>query len=246
MSTASSPLHNIDLRSGIDIAIPLMFDGAQPVYFGAERAASSVYRAGGFVGSTRLGASCNVSTLSLTPHCNGTHTECAGHITTEAIYISQVPVVQYSRALLLTVDGTEPIRSSTLTSALDSEELINTLVLRTSPNRENKIVRNYDRTPATWLTPDAIHTIVDRGVDHLVVDLPSIDPADSSDLPAHHAFWGVHLGVVGDDGARARTITELVYVPDSVEDGIYAFCNSWPLMETDAAPSRPILYRYKA
>ena len=38
------------------------------------------------------------------------------------------------------------------------------------------------------------------------------------------------------------TITEMVYVEDSVADGLYCLNLQVPAFELDAAPSRPILY----
>ena len=42
---------------------------------------------GQFIGDTRMGGPCNFETYSITPHCNGTHTECVGHITNERVSI---------------------------------------------------------------------------------------------------------------------------------------------------------------
>ncbi len=47
-------------------------------------------QAGEFLGDTRSGGSCNAEVLTLTPHCNGTHTECIGHITDERITLAEV------------------------------------------------------------------------------------------------------------------------------------------------------------
>ncbi|NND71732.1 MAG: hypothetical protein HKN43_09140 [Rhodothermales bacterium] len=246
MSTKRDGIDSIDLQSGIDIAIPLEFGGAQPAFFGANPAIQSNYQTGNFTGSTQLGASCNVAVVTVTPHCNGTHTECAGHITLDPIYVSEIPAIVFSPALLVTVNGDSPIEASHLESFLDRyNDVIETLVIRTTPNENSKRHRNYDREPATWFHPDAISLIVAQGLRHLVVDLPSIDPADSTDLPAHHEFWSVRDGSVVNEAGRSRTITEMVFVPDSILDGRYAFCNSWPLLETDASPSRPVLFRYR-
>ena len=72
---------------GHDISIPLAFDAAQPSFFGAPPAAADVVTAGSFVGDVRRGGSCNCSSHTLTPHCNGTHTECIGHVTAERLSV---------------------------------------------------------------------------------------------------------------------------------------------------------------
>jgi hypothetical protein len=81
----------------------------------------------------------------------------------------------------------------------------------------------------------------DRGIKHLLIDLPSVDREnDGGALAFHHQFWGVP-----DKLNFERTITELIYVPDSVEDGTYLLELQTAPFENDASPSRPILYQIK-
>ena len=79
--------YTVDFSNGIDISIPLYFNGEQPNTYGVEKATSRPYQDGQFIGDTRKGGPCNFETYSFTPHCNGTHTECIGHITDERIDI---------------------------------------------------------------------------------------------------------------------------------------------------------------
>ena len=69
-----------DFTKGKDISIPLIFNGPQPNTYNVNRATSKAYSDDQFIGDTRKGGPCNFETYSLTPHCNGTHTECIGHI----------------------------------------------------------------------------------------------------------------------------------------------------------------------
>jgi hypothetical protein len=39
------------------------------------------------------------------------------------------------------------------------------------------------------------------------------------------------------------TITELIYVPEHISDGLYALNLQCPNLQTDAVPSRPVIYR---
>src|SRR5207302_287833 len=75
----------IDLSHPVSVAVALDFRGSQPRHFGAPRASSRPFEAPGFLGSVERGASCNCETLTLIPHCNGTHTECVGHLTREPL-----------------------------------------------------------------------------------------------------------------------------------------------------------------
>ena len=74
-----------DLADPLPIAVPLDFDGPQPGFHGAPAAASRPLRGGNFIGDTREGGSCNCDQVTLVPHCNGTHTECVGHLTDDSL-----------------------------------------------------------------------------------------------------------------------------------------------------------------
>ena len=77
----------VDFSKGLDISIPLYFNGDQPNTYNVDKAISKPYKDGNFIGDTRLGGPCNFETYTFTPHCNGTHTECIGHITKDRISI---------------------------------------------------------------------------------------------------------------------------------------------------------------
>ena len=79
----------------------------------------------------------------------------------------------------------------------------------------------------------------ESGIKHILIDLPSVDKEkDNGALLAHKAFWDFN----GDQRLDA-TITEFIYVPDTVEDGLYMIDLQVAPLENDAAPSRPILYK---
>ena len=92
---------------------------------------------------------------------------------------------------------------------------------------------------------DHFESARERGIEHLVCDLPSVDRAqDGGRLLAHRAFWGVPDGAT-EAAAAARprcTITELAYVPDEAPDGLYLLDLQVAAFMLDAAPSRPLLY----
>lgn len=88
---------------GHDLSIALAFNEAQPSFFGARAAAGNALVAGSFVGDVRQGGSCNCATYTLTPHCNGTHTECVGHVTREPVSVRDAALEHLSPALLISV-----------------------------------------------------------------------------------------------------------------------------------------------
>jgi len=56
-------------------------------------------------------------------------------------------------------------------------------------------------------------------------------------LAFHHSFWEVP-----ENPNFIRTITELIYVDNSIEDGTYVLSLQVAAFANDAAPSRPVLY----
>ena len=103
---------------------------------------------------------------------------------------------------------------------------------------KDKATRSWSNTNPPYFTVDFMDALVRQGVEHLLVDLPSVDrEVDGGRLEAHHAFWGL------PDNPRPHcTITELVYVPEDVSDGLYLLHLGVAPMDNDAAISRPVLY----
>jgi hypothetical protein len=76
-------------------------------------------------------------------------------------------------------------------------------------------------------------------VQHLLIDLPSVDrESDGGALAFHHAFWNVP-----QNPDFNRTITELIFVDSAIEDGNYILELQVAPFENDASPSRPVLYK---
>lgn len=263
----------IDTGQPIDISIPLRFNGPQPNAFGASRAVSHPCQAGDLVGDTRHGGSCNFEQYTFIPHCNGTHTECVGHVTHQRISISEclqdviVPTILVSIDVVETDivsetyvvpsgDGDRVISRASLEDAVTPQAASagrdaggpTALIVRTLPNHDSKLTRAYGGEPLPpYFTTEAMQFIVDRGFSHLLVDTPSIDRMnDEGKLSNHRIFWNVDQGSFETkQGTRAgSTITELIYVPNDVHDGEYALNLQIAPFAADASPSRPLLFRY--
>ena len=265
--TAGGRRWRADLTAPADLAIVLEFDGAQPSFFVATPASSEPLRIGGFTGSVANGASCNCAVHSLAPHCHGTHTECIGHVTRSPVTVASLTPVAPCVALVVSVRP-EPlgaaaaglpgchaaaddlvIRRAALTVAASAwlAAPFTAVVIRTLPNGTDKRHRAYSGSPspAPYFLPEAMQWLVERRIDSLVVDLPSLDRADDGGrLAAHREYWGLPPG--SDDAAQASRgqalVTELAYVPDAVADGLYLLDLQVPAFGADAAPSRPVLY----
>lgn len=243
-----------DADSPIDISIPLMFGGEQPNAFFLPRAETVIAEGGEFIGDTRRGGSCNCETVTLNPHGNGTHTECVGHLSTNRVAVGRALRESFVPAALITV---EPEPDGSGGSRVTSEGLINSklirrggqnsklggLIVRTLPNDERKRRMEWSGHNPPYLSADAARYIRSIGVRHLLVDLPSLDREDDPLLTAHRIFWDLpERGPAEGNPDDGRTITEMIYVPDAVPDGIYLLNLQVPPFLLDAAPSRPLLY----
>jgi len=257
-----------------DISIPLKFNGEQPNAYGVAAASSTPCDAGELVGDTRLGGSCNFESYTFIPHCNGTHTECVGHITDERISIRDCLQDIFIDAVLISIEPTEAsktdesyadngegndllITKKILLEALEtagndtqlSELRIShskALVIRTLPNDVSKLTQKYGDNIPPYFTTEAMRFIVESGVKHLLVDLPSIDRIyDEGKLANHRIFWNIEPESRATNTATRlyATITELIYVPDNIPDGDYTLNLQIAPFQTDAAPSRPILLK---
>jgi len=257
--------YGVDLSQPIDLAVELDFAGAQPRYFGAPRASSRPFETPGFgfKGAVARGASCNCEVITLIPHCNGTHTECVGHLTRERLDAWRVTPAGPLPALLLSVAPESAADESTEPTPQAGDRLITrralerswpagtpvaprALIIRTLPNTPDKRTRDYTGQTPPYLSQQAAQLLVSRGIVHLIIDLPSIDRAhDEGRLTTHRIFFGLPRGSVELAAAvrAAATITELAFVPDDVPDGIYLIELRVPALSGDALPCRPLLYR---
>ncbi len=101
---ANNRRYEINLEKPLDISIPLRFDGDQPNVYAVERATATACEAGDLIGDTRRGGSCNFEQIKFIPHCNGTHTECVGHITDERISVRDCLRDAFVLASLISVE----------------------------------------------------------------------------------------------------------------------------------------------
>lgn len=257
--------YRIELEKAACLAIPLNFNGPQPNFFGAREAAATPLAASGFIGDTQQCGSCNVAEIRLVPHCNGTHTESVGHIVDEPVPITQVLRETLFPAQLVTVtpcpgaqtpDSYRPTKQTddlliTRTS-LERElryipsERLRALVIRTLPNDDSKKNRHYGglKSPP-FFSMEAMDYLIGRGVQHLLVDLPSLDGMhDGGKLTAHHLFWNLPEASrkLTAETHTCKTVTEMIFVPNEVDDGLHLLDLQIPAFIGDAAPCRPIIY----
>ncbi|MCH2192890.1 cyclase family protein [Kordia sp.] len=235
--------HQIDLSKPLDISIPLRAskDNVNAWYLGAPKI--EPVRLDNWVGSVKEGGNVNFNNIYFNPHSHGTHTECVGHITQEVYSVNQNLTQFFFYAELITVvpekKGDDFVISKKQLQMNIGNKKREAIVLRTLPNFDEKKQRQYSNTNPPYLEEAAAIYLREKGIKHLLLDLPSVDKEkDGGELLAHNAFWNTSGNIRMD-----ATITEFIYVANTIEDGAYYINIQIAPFENDATPSKPILYK---
>lgn len=236
--------YSADLSAPVSIAIPLAAAAAQVSAWHCPPPRIEPVVMGDWVGEVSKGAPVNFRNIFFNPHGNGTHTECVGHISREWISVNQCLKKFHFLALLVSVEperiGEDSvIMPGQLEVLLSCKEQPEALVIRTLPQTKNKLQRQYTGSNPPYLHHTCAALLHKAGIAHLLIDLPSVDrEEDEGKLLMHHAFWKDN-----NSENNSRTITELVYVEEETEDGLYLLNMMIAPFENDATPSKPVLYR---
>lgn len=240
----------VDFSKPIDISITLTNTDENPIAWYIEKPVIEPVRFGHWVGKVSEGSSStNFNNIFFNPHGHGTHTECLGHITKEFYSINRHLKTFFFTAELVSVEpelhGEDLIITKNQIEKALEGKFPEAIVIRTLPNPEEKLSRKYSDTNPPYLDEKAAVFIRERGIKHLLIDLPSVDKErDQGKLLAHKAFWNVkNTHDLNDDARFDATITELIFVPDHVEDGSYLLNLQIASFENDASPSKPVLYK---
>ncbi|MEE3999788.1 cyclase family protein [Tenacibaculum sp. FZY0031] len=198
---------------------------------------------GNWIGSVQKGADVNFNNIQFNPHSHITHTECVGHITEEVYSVNKELSKFFFLAEVVTI-APEQLKNKDF--VISKKQLQNVLgnkkrdaiVIRTLPNLSDKKSMRYSNTNPTYLLEEAAVYLKEKGIEHLLIDLPSVDKEkDEGKLLAHNAFWNTQ----GEIRMKA-TITEFIYVSNKIKDGTYFLNLMVAPFENDATPSKPTLY----
>ena len=244
---------NIDLSKPIDISIPLIGNVNDVNAWYVNPMKIEPVRTEQFVGSVEEGGNVNFRNIFFNPHGNGTHTECVGHIAEKVYSINDTLKTFFFLAELVSIapesyGGKETEWKKKGDLIITKEQLEKALagnpeaiLIRTLPNESSKLSYQYSNTNWPYLEEEAAQFIAEKGIKHLLIDLPSVDREnDGGKMLAHRAFWNYPENTRFD-----ATITELIYVPDNILDGEYLLNIQIASFENDASPSKPILYKIK-
>jgi len=235
----------IDTSEPLDLAIPLVNSEENPTAWYVEAPVFEPVRTKNYTGSIQEGGSVNFRNILFNPHGHGTHTECLGHITKQVHSVNQVLTTFFFNAELISVLPRRVVQKNgdiDFVISADQIDLSNfkgeALVIRTLPNDASKMSRKYSSNNPPYLDVACVKKFIKAGVEHLLIDLPSVDrESDEGKLVFHHAFWEVPK-----NPNFKRTITELIYVDNTIVDGHYVLNLQMAAFNNDAAPSRPVLY----
>lgn len=239
--------YSADLAAPLDLSIPLRAGLENPNCFWAPPVEIWPVVAGDFIGDTTKGGAVNFKNITLNPHGNGTHTECVGHISTEKFTINDCLRRFHFLAKLVTLYPTRLDNGDRIILKNQVEEVMKlgeaeALILRTMPNDDDKLNRNYSSTNPPYLHHEAVDYLVECGIEHLLLDLPSVDrEEDGGKLFSHRAFWC--YGYVADQIRKNCTITEMIFVDNHIQDGLYLLNLQIASLELDASPSKPVVYK---
>ena len=233
----------IDLSKPLDISIPLTgkATNVNAWYLGPPKIEPEIIDGENI--SVANGAVVNFNTITFNPHAHGTHTETVGHITEKVYSINKHLKQFFFLAEVITVApeklGEDYVISKKQLQFAIGNKKRKAIVIRTMPNTRDKLSRQYSNTNPTYLQEDAAEYLKTKGVDHLLIDLPSVDKEnDRGELLAHNTFWNTSGKLRLD-----ATITEFIYVSNKIEDGCYMLNLQIAPFENDASPSKPILYK---
>ncbi len=267
----------VDMSQGHDISRPIRFLSSPESDPGfVPKASRKPFSSGDFVGAVERGGPCNVDHLDWIPHCHGTHTETVAHILKypwKVLAENQehaVPVVSdicpktFFKTALVTIEPVKAADSNDtyrpnfgetdrIITATGVEEAlakvdcgpVDALIIRTDEK-----MYDFNSGPETpFISIEAMQAIVKSGVDHLLLDLPSVDRLDDDGhLTSHHIFWNVPEleSVATTESWIQKTITEMVVVKKSIEDGLYLLNLQCAPFVSDASPSRAVIYPAKS
>ena len=240
----------VNLNNPIDLSLTSKVKNSFKAWYVNEIKINSI-KNDDFIGSVKDGGAVNFREILINPHGNMTHTESVGHISQKEINVNKLLQTHHFIAQLITIKP-QKISINNKKGKKEVDEIISlnqiknkilpniqALIIRSQKNYDELTNKNYSHTNWPFLAESSAAYIRNKGVQHLLIDQPSIDKEfDEGKLLAHRAFWNYPNEI-----DLKKTITELIGIPDHIKDGRYLLNLSLANIENDAVPSRPIIYK---
>lgn len=168
--------------------------------------------------------SVNVGKLTMSTH-TGTHVDAPFHFEKNGMTMEQAPLDVYvGPARVIDMSGVPVITKDELLKH-DLSGVVRLLIKTNSWSDTTQFPSTI-----TYIAPDAAAYFGELGVRLVGLDVPSVDPVDSKELPAHHALAASHVYIL--EGAVLADVPvgdyELIALPLKITGG-------------DASPVRAIL-----
>jgi arylformamidase len=237
----NNELYFVDLNRPHDISIPLLSGNNNPSAWHAPTVSFTPVISGDFIGDIEKGSPVNFFNVTLNPHGNGTHTESMKHISSKGQTINQSLRQFHFIAQLISIAPEQTGNDLVITKRILPHISINAkaLIIRTLPNTNEKLTKSYSGKNPPYISVGAMQEIVRAGIEHLLIDLPSVDKEKDDGLVASHkVFWDIN-----NVPRKQATITEMVFINNDIQDGLYLLNIQVPSFELDAAPSKPVIYK---
>jgi len=237
---------SVHLNQPIDISLKLSAKESNPTAWYLDAPKIEPVTDGDWIAKVSQGASVNFNNIAFNPHAHGTHTECVGHISKEFHSINDCLQQFFFSAKVISLmpeaRGEDLVFTKKQIEKHFRKEEAQAIIIRSLPNSEKKRSKHYSHTNWPYLLEETALYLKACGVEHLLIDLPSVDKEkDGGKLLAHHAFWDYPKNT-----RFSATITEMIYVPQAVKDGNYLLNLQIASFHNDASPSKPVLYKIES
>jgi len=169
--------------------------------------------------------SVNIGEIKSSTHM-GTHIDAPFHYDDQGLKIDEMPLEVYlPTAQVVDVQGLEKISAEDLP---EPEDGVTAILLKTCSWQDRK------EFPTSWpiFSESIAGWMQEKGIRLLGVDVPSVDPENSKELPMHHSM-----------NVNGRYILEGI-VLDDIKPGVYEL-SALPLKikGAEGSPVRAVLYR---
>jgi arylformamidase len=237
-------------EEGVDLSIPIVAGENNVNAWYCDPVSIEPVMTDQFIGDVNKGGSVNFRNLKMNPHGNGTHTECVGHISKEPFTINQCLKEFHFYAKIVSIKPEklwnekyavtdEVIGKAQLEKVTEDWAKEKALIIRTLENTEGKKQKQYSNANPAFISKEGMEYVNELEVHHLMVDMPSVDrELDEGALIGHKIFWNYP-----EDPQTHKTISELVFVPNTLEDGTYLIQIQIMSIESDASPSKIMAHR---
>lgn len=159
--------------------------------------------------------SVNVGKISFSAH-TGTHIDAPFHFDENGKKVADLPLESFfGNALVIDVSDRESIGAEDL----ESFNLLNVTKLLIRTNSWGN--KSAFPSTITYLKENIGPFLKKNGIDLIGVDVPSVDPLDSKELPAHHSLQKNGIGILEGivlEGIETK-IYELAAFPLPIEEG---------------------------